>query len=71
MPSRREILSKAFDRALRGPFNNLRPAGSQQLRLSESARFVFISTSTVCGKLFNYLYNTHQTIICQPRETNF
>ena len=37
----------AFDCALRGPFNKLRPAGSQRSRLSVSARIVFISASTV------------------------
>jgi hypothetical protein len=37
----------AFDCALGGPFNKLRSAGFSAPRLSVSARFVFISTSSV------------------------
>ena len=41
----------SFDHALSGPFNKLRSIGSQQPRLSVSALFIFISTSTVCSLL--------------------
>ena len=53
---RRRILGiPAFDCALRGPFDKLRPTGSQHSRLSVSATSAVISTSTVftlCGLVF-------------------
>ncbi|HWQ79412.1 MAG TPA: hypothetical protein VN381_11370, partial [Anaerovoracaceae bacterium] len=45
----------SFDRALRGPFNKLRFAGSQLPWLSVNARLVFISTSTV-SSLFDFVH---------------
>lgn len=44
---RRRYSAAAFDCALHGPFNRLRSAGSQLIRLSVSARYVFTSTSSV------------------------
>ena len=53
---RRRILGiPAFDCALHGPFDKLRPTGSQHSRLSVSATSAVISTSTVftlCGLVF-------------------